>query len=444
MQFISRTILFATALCALPLVAGAQVSDVRKPVLLEAPKPLGDIRSVTRDPDAETYIPVSGRKHPDYSAPSMNWAGFSIKPEIVSEQKIDSNIFASGTNEEADTITTVVPSVRIDRNFSRHSMGMFLRGEGQKFWANQENDVFNADASLRGVLEARRILKIPFEVNYTSGHETRAQNFSREISKEPIGFQSVGAALGLLYRPNRLALSVTGRYGDIEFENGETETGLRIVREDDDRTFTGVEVRGSYDIAPNHQPFFSFNFGKLEYANANFDGTGFNGPKRDSDNVSALAGWRFNYKGVVYADVGLGYSERDYKDEDIQDVSTLNAAVNASWNVTKKSTVTFGLTRTINDNNDSVQGVVLTQAKLGYDKEVLHNLFYNAFINYAFLDVSNSSREDDLFSIGFGARYDITPRFSLSADYDYTNRSSTESNLDYDRHQLTARLTTKF
>ena len=147
---------------------------------------------------------------------------------------------------------------------------------------------------------------------------------------------------------------------------------------------------------------------------------------------------------MVYADVALGYSERDYKDEDIQDIGTLNVAVNTSWNLTKKSTASFRLTREINDNNDSVQGVVLTQANLGYDKEILHNLFYNAFIDYALLDVSNSSRKDDLFSIGFGARYDITPRFSLSADYDYTNRSSTESNLDYDRHQLIARLMTKF
>ncbi len=439
---VQLTVLFV--FCTFPVQGGAQSSTAVSSVLLEAPKPLGDIRSLRRDPDLESYVPVGKRVQRDFATQPIRWHGFLLTPQIVSEQKIDSNILASSENDEADTITVVRPSLQVRKEFGRHSANLLVEGEGEKFWSNQENDVFNARAQLSGVLEARRSFKIPFELSYTSGHEKRSQNFSQNISEEPIGFTSMGGALGFVYKPNRASLSVVGRHAEIAFDNGRTVAGNRLVREDDDRTSTTVEVRGSYDLTPNHVPFVSVGLGELDYDQGTFDGTGFNGPERDSENLNVVVGWQFGYKGLLLADIGVGYTSRDYDSQSIEDIETTGFAADINWNMTKRSTFNLGLRRSITDNNDSTQGVILTEARLGYDREVLHNLFFDAFINYALLDVSDTDREDDVISGGFGMRYDLSPRFAISAGYDYTTRESTAPGLDYDRHQLTARLTTKF
>lgn len=439
--------LFASSFCAYALFMSgtAYAGDgVNRAILIEAPKPLGDVRALQREPDEETFVPVSKRSEDELAGQPLRWRGFQISPEIISSQTIDSNILVSDTNEEADTITTIQPSVIINKKWRRHDANLRIGAEGKKFWSNQENDVFNYNVKLDGTLEARRELKIPFEVSYSSDHEERSQNFSNSISKEPIAFNSYGAALGIIYAPNRLKLSLIGRHSAIAFDNGTRLNNTPLIREDDDRTSENIEFRGSYALIPNHSPFISVNLQKIKYEKGSFTGSGFNGPKRDSKSINILGGWQFQYKGILYADLGVGIGQRDYNSNQISDIDTFNAAGNLNWNVTKRGTFNLGLARTITDNNDSLQGVVLTDIRSGYDHEILHNLFLTSFINYATLDVENSDRLDRVYGFGTGIEYQISPRFTLSTNYEFNKRSSNAPGLDYDQHKITARLNTKF
>lgn len=431
--------------CALFISGVAHAGDgLNRAILIEAPKPLGDVRALQREPESETFIPVAKRSEDELAAQPIRWHGFQISPEIMSSQTIDSNILVSDTNEEADTITTIQPSVLINKKWRRHDANLRLGAEGKKYWSNQENDVFNYNVKLDGTLEARRELKIPFEVSYSSDHEERSQNFSGTTSKEPIAFNSYGAALGIIYAPNRLKLSLIGRHSAIAFDNGTDINNRRLVREDDDRTSDNIELRGSYALIPNHTPFISVNLQKIQYDKGSFTGSGFNGPKRNSENLSILGGWQFQYKGILYADLGIGISQRDYDSNQLSDIDTLNMAGNLNWNVTKRGTFNLGVVRTITDNNDSLQGVVLTDIRTGYDQEILHNLFLSSFINYATLDVENSDRLDRIYGFGTGIEYQLSPRFTLSTNYEFNKRSSNAPGLDYDQHKITARLNSKF
>lgn len=413
-------------------------------VLLEAPKPLADLRIIRREPDSETFKPVAERTPPELLPVPIDWRGFKIYPVLTTSQSVDTNIFATDGNEETDTVTNINPSLFFTKDYGRHQVNFSLEGDAKKYWSNTDEDVFNYSSSLNGFLEARREIKIPFELTYTSGHEKRAQNLLQNFSKEPIAYDSIGTALGVSYEPNRLSAAAILRHVDLSFDNGENMLGQTIVREDGDRTLTVLELNNAYQILPNHRPFLNLAFGFTDYKNKTYDGTGFNGIERDSKNFDALAGWEMAYKGLVEGYLGVGFGTRDYKDNAIEDISSSKISANINWNITKRATLNLNLKRAISEDNQILQGIILSQGRVQMDYEVLHNLYYNAYMDYSLAEFEGSAREDGIFTMGTGFRYLISPRFSLSGDYDFKTRQSTAAGLDYDRHLFMLSLKTRF
>ena len=99
----------------------------------------------------------------------------------------------------------------------------------------------------------------------------------------------------------------------------------------------------------------------------------------------------------------------------------------------------MGVRRSIAEDNEVLSGIVLTQGRLELDYEFMHNLFFNAFADKALADFSQSTREDDILSLGTGLRYILNPRYSVSGHYDFQERASNAPGLDYDRHQVMIR-----
>ena len=423
--------------------AHAQIND---PVLVEAPKPLGDIRLLKREPDSETFQTVTERipGPGEYDTVPIRWRGFQIYPVLDSAQTVNSNIFATSQNEEADTITTLSPSLLVSKEYGRHQANLSVNAEARKYWSNEDEDVFNYNTKFSSTIEAKRELRFPIELTFASGHEKRGQNLSANFSKKPIGFNSFGGAFGVSYDPNRLHLALVGRVGSLTFDDGTTATGQSIIRRDSDRDVRGIEASMSYDILPNHQPFMSFNIGQTDYKRRDFTNGSFSGVERDSSHYDVKAGWKFAYKGLARGFISAGYGQREYDDNGIEDVDAFNIASNIDWNITKKTTLNLTMSRSIAEDNQITQGMILSQGRLKVDFEVLHNLFYSTFLDYALADFQGISREDEIWGFGTGLHYGISPRFSLSGEYEYKTRDSSAFGLDFDRHQFMVRLKTRF
>jgi len=409
------------------------------PVLLEAPKAIADIRQIRREPDQESLKIVDERLDPALRPVSIRWRGFEIYPLLKTSQTIDSNIFATEGNETSDFITVVNPSLFIQKEYGRHNFSYLIEGDVQKYWDNSDEDNQNFNTKFNGVLEARRELSFPFEIGYAIGHEKRAQNFSTNFAKEPIRFKTFNKAFGVSYDPNRLGLSLVGRHDTIRFDDSENTVGQAVIRSDADRDVTELEARASYDILPNHRPFVSLTYTDTDYLKKDFQNGALSGPERDSKSIGALAGWELIYKGLVEGYLGAGFSRRNYDSNAIKDVSSAKLAANIAWNFNKKATLTLGVRRSIAEDNEVLSGIVLTQGRLELDYEFMHNLFFNAFADKALADFSQSTREDDILSLGTGLRYILNPRYSVSGHYDFQERASNAPGLDYDRHQVMIR-----
>lgn len=409
-------------------------------VMVEAPRGLGDVRQSKREPDGQSLKIVSERLDPQLQPVAIRWRGLEIYPLMRLTEKYDSNIFATENNTESDFITIVNPSILVRKDVGRHNFGFLVEGDYNKYASNSDEDTFNFRTRLNGSLEMRHDISFPFEVSYNAGHEKRGQNLSANFSKDPIAFKTFASAFGISYNPNRLGLSLIGRYNTVTFDDGENRAGQAVIRSDADRSLAEIEARASYDILPNHQPFVSVSMTSTDYKRGDFQSGSFSGPERDSKNIGFLGGWEFAYKGLVEGYLGAGYGSRKYKSNQIDDVSSARIAGNISWNLGKKATLNLALRREIAEDNQVLAAAVLSQGRLKLDYEFLHNLFFDAFVDKALADFQESSREDEIFSIGTGLRYVINPRYSVSGHYDFKARESSIPGLDFDRHQLMVRL----
>jgi len=425
----------------MPAQANAQALES---VLLEAPKPLGDVRNLRREPDPEQLKIVSERLDPELRAVSIRWRGFELFPLLKTTATIDDNIYATDNDTESDFITTINPSIFVRKEYRRHNFGFLAEADYNKYFENTDEDTLNFKTRFNALLEARHNLTFPFEVSYRQAHEGRGQNFSTNFSVEPIQYNVFGTAFGFNYNPNRLEVAVLGRYSDLSFEDGENRLGTDVVRRDADRSAAEIEASVSYDIAPNHRPFASVSVTDVDYKRGDFQSGSFSGPQRDNKGVNVMAGWELAYKGLVEGFVSAGYGTRDYSDSSIKDVDSVQLSSDISWNVTKRATLNLALNRTIAEDNQVLNAAVVSHGRLKLDYEVLHNAFFNAFAERAMLDFQDSSREDDIMGLGFGMRYVLNPRYSVSGDYRFRMRDSNAAGLDYDRHQFMVRLNSRF
>lgn len=410
------------------------------PVMVEAPKGLGDVRQNKREPDPESLKIVRERLDPQLQPVAVKWRGFELFPILKVTEKYDNNIFATENNTESDFITVVNPSLLVRKDVGRHNFGFLVEGDYSKHLENTDEDTLNFRTRLNGAIEMRREITFPFELSYVLGHEKRGQNLSTNFSKDPIRFKAFASAFGISYNPNRLGLSLIGRYNNLTFDDGENNSGQAVIRSDADRSLTEIEARASYEIIPNHQPFVSVSMTNTDYKRGDFQAGSFSGPERDSKSIGFLGGWEFAYKGLVEGYLGAGYGSRNYKSNSIDDVSSARIAGNISWNLGKKATLNLALRREIAEDNQVLAAAILSQGRITLDYEFLHNLFFDAFVDRAFADFQQSSREDDVFSIGTGLRYVLSPRYSVSGHYDFKARESNVPGLDFDRHQLMVRL----
>ena len=91
-------------------------------------------------------------------------------------------------------------------------------------------------------------------------------------------------------------------------------------------------------------------------------------------------------------------------------------------------------------NLATASDVVSTDARVSVDHELLRNLILTARLSRSQDAFEGSSREDDYFRAGIGAKYPCNRHFSLSLAYDYANRDSSASGADHYINKIMLRL----
>ena len=190
-----------------------------------------------------------------------------------------------------------------------------------------------------------------------------------------------------------------------------------------------------YDIAPSLRPYVQGLYTRYAYDNGVFDG----------NEYSLVAGTDFIPRRLFRGTAFVGYKERDYDSAGIPGASGITYGINLTWFATETLTVNaLGAQNFYDSTATSVTGVHSTvnarSAALGADFEALRNLILSGVAGYENDDYLSTTRTDDIYSAGVGARYLLNRNWAVLAQYQYSNRQSTASGFSYDRQLISVAL----
>ena len=396
--------------------------------------------AVPRPPPAEEVArgeTVLGRARPDYDPIGQRVGSFIVYPDLDVQESYDSNIFATQLNTTGDLITSMIPSVDVRSDWNVHSVDLHADSAVNKYAEHDRADFTDYTAAADGRLDIYHDTRMYGGAAFLDRHEPFSSPNNVTGNKSPVEYQDYRGNIAGEKEFDRLSLRLDGNYDAYRYNNGSTLSGLPIresLRNYDDKR---VALKTGYGLAPLRQVYVSGVYDWRSYQ-SNPDFSGFN---RNSTGYQAVAGAVYDITGILFADVFAGYREQDYDDPRLGAVKGPTGGATLTWNVTRLTTVTGGVTRNIYETDlAGSSGYFATLGQFRVDHELLRNLLLNLTGSYERDDFKGIGRSDDYYLVGAGARYLIDHNFWVSGGYNYTNRSSNSSGLSFDDHLVFVRL----
>jgi hypothetical protein len=298
--------------------------------------------------------------------------------------------------------------------------------------------------SYKDMIGSKKAAALPYKFTYRSSETIQSGNIGLRSPDGPDRDVNFSGALGISYDPSRFNFALHADHGKTAYNDNSKSLGHILNRNNVQQNYTDVSVKVGYKLNAAIRPYVQMDAGHHDYEQYDLSSRAFSENKGDSRSAGVMAGLQFAFKGFVQGFFAAGYENRSYRDSRNDDIGNLKLASNLGWNINKKATLNLGLHRFSTEDPGTLSGKVVTEARLNLDYNVLHNLFFNAFINFSYSDYSHYAAQKDYLSAGTGLRYRLDDKMSLSGDYNFVGKDSTLLGLDEDRHEFLLKLHSKF
>jgi hypothetical protein len=400
-----------------------------------------DLKPITIFGVCGCILLYAGISHAEDYEP-IKTGGFLLTPKLVLEQRYDDNIYADDDHEESDFVTAAKPSLIITKLYRDHEFNLSGQAEAVKFWDHSNEDMLNAKGEFSGRLTARRVLTLPFKFSYAVDHKDRL--YDRGIqARDPTQMDTLRSEIGAEYKPNRLMLGFYTGYNQYRYENGARFSGVPIIHEDGDYDSLYFKGVAKYLTRTDITPFMSLMVAKNDYLRQSYDGSGFNGLKRDNRVLRALAGVEFEYHDILKGSAAVGHDWRSYDENSIDDIGAFSAEGNIEWAPFRKTKLTLEFLRQSEEDNIVNDGSVQTSASLGINYELQHDWFLESKAEWEKTAFEAIDRDDDLYGGSIGLNYVLNSKLEMGGSYLHRWRESTQNDSDFDENVFMLRLTGK-
>ncbi|MDT8346113.1 MAG: outer membrane beta-barrel protein, partial [Thermohalobaculum sp.] len=145
--------------------------------------------------------------------------GFIVDPALTIGEEFDSNVFLTDTDETDTFLTTVAPQVAITSDWNRHGVRLDLGGEAGFFTHDGDDNYFDANARLGGVLDITRDARVTARAGYVRGHEARGSDDVPLFAEEPVRTNDFESELVVTVERGRFRFEPFGTYVFRDFED---------------------------------------------------------------------------------------------------------------------------------------------------------------------------------------------------------------------------------
>lgn len=362
-----------------------------------------------------------------------------FSPTIGISQSYDDNVYRDSENEKEDFVTTLNAGLNVATDFDLHSL-FFRTGGTLGYYAknNSENyEDFNVAAG--GTLDVDYETFFSLYSSYSRAHESR-EDPDAPNTDEPVEYDLFQNKLGFTRALGIVKLQLEGLFDRFAFKNS-TLNGNFVNNGGRDRNIYGAYGKLSYEYFPGYNVYTSVKHDWRKYDESV-------AVNRDSEGYDVQVGTDVAITGKVKGDVYVGYLDRSYEDDSLEDISAVNYGGSLIWNMTGLTSITASISRAVEETTfGDASGNLQTRYDVDVDHLVRDNLFLNVGAGYRVSEYesnANAGREDDVYQARVGLEYIPYDGTTVRTGYNYSMRDSNRPNEDYTSNRVFVGLAQQF
>lgn len=364
---------------------------------------------------------VRDRPRPEYDALGLRAGSFLVFPKAELTQGYEDNLFAAETNGTDDAVTSFVPSVSAESQWSRHALRAQLQANIFQYWKNTNQNNSSYSATTSGRLDVVRGTSVTGGLSYQHLVEPRTSASSPFDARDPVEFDATGADAGFTREVNRLRISGGVHYRGYRFKDVRSVGGPIINQSYRDNDSWEESARIDYAISP----------ALAIYATGLHNSWSFKDPARpgdrdrDANGYQVAAGADFELTNLIRGQVQAGYLKQNFKDPLVADSTGLALLGQVEYFPTQLLTVRVNVERTVQATGvfgaaGIVHGALGGQA----DYELLRNLIVTARAQRVWDKYNGLDREDDIWTATLGLNYLVNRRLGVNFAYNFYDQNS--------------------
>jgi hypothetical protein len=433
-----RNLCIAALLCGAASTAYAQEADDGLRLETDvndadavAPPPAAGLSGITIGDDEEPVVRKRKTSENPYAAQGVRSGAFLLYPSLEISSVVTSNVRNATTKAKADIGLRLVPQLRFESDWSRHSLTGTVSLDGQQFLDN--SDIKSRGGNVQAVLrlDVKRTTTADIDWNYSA---TSTGLESNELPATATGSrldQNLGASAAITHDfggvEGRLRFGLSRSiYGDVDLTGGGKEDNA-------DRAYTqaSVSVRAALKTGGLLQPFAEAAYEPRIHDKKRDR----NGLRRSSQGFRLAAGVTVADDPIWTGDVAATLELRDYSDSSLETILAPGVAANLTWRPTDLTRFEFNAGASLAEAASA--GVSATQnwnAGVKATHSLRENLDLVAGLRGEF---ERTNSDTDVTTIGnVGVNWTINPFVVLSASYEGTFFNGAVAGSDYQDHRL--------
>lgn len=371
---------------------------------------------------------VRDRPRPELDATGIPVGSFRLLTSLDVGGMYDSNIYALPEDEIKDWIARVSPRLEMKSDWVRHALEMNADAEVVRFRDRSSEDVENYGLFARLTLEVTAHNRLRFSGRTARDHVDRTSpDDVGGFVPTPIDRRLVVGEYAYA-GTRRLRLGLRGAVESLDYSDVPGPDGV-VNNDDRDRTEDEIDLRLGFEINDGLEAAFVARSDTRDYdlepsdlrlnrtSDGNFFGIGLNGTLNK----------------VLFADVVLGRTSRDYKEPILLDVDATWYDGRIVWNPTGLTSVTLRATRDIRETIvQTASAYIATSFQLRVDHELRRNLLLYAVASTGNNDFQGLDRNDDLRGVALGTQYMVNRNFWVEAELTSRAREANQPEWAFD------------
>jgi len=368
--------------------------------------------------------------------PYIHIGTLEIYPLASATQEYDSNIYLEPKNEENDdfisdiTLGMKAQMPLIPQREEDFMLHVSYQADIIEFWRHTLND--RIDHTVEG------------ELDFTFANDFRLE-IEESFKKTADPPNSERTSLDKRFR-NTLDTILTYDREKIRFKGSymmlrDDYDGLNNL-DKTDHMFTGSSF---YQIFPKISLLAEYNFGMITYDS--------NETNSDSKYHQMRLGVEGDLWSKVTGTVKAGYRYVRYDERDKSDFSSFTLFGNIKYNATERTEINIYAERTSQESSYSTNSYFeVNNIGIKLDHQLLERLWFNgeSFFQYNLYPTETTEgsktdkREDLLWGLGAGTKYEVKEWWFINADYEFKQRNSNFVAYDYYDHKISAKVSVMF